>query len=126
MRLGVLGAVLVALPRDVADRLLEVLARLADMHLIDRGREPRCLELVLVDARVLQALLVGFEHQFLGAAVPAFAELRATHAENSDLVLDAPSHGRPPVVGLEFYALVRWKAIRADRLIPEPPSRNNA
>ena len=62
------------------------------MHLVDGGGEPRRLELVLVDARVGQAFLEGFEHQLLGAAVPAFAEFRATHAENGDLVLDTPSH----------------------------------
>ena len=67
-------------------------ARLADMDLVDGGREPGGVQLLGVDAGVGQALLVGFEHQLFGARVPAFAELRAAHAENRDLVLDTTSH----------------------------------
>ena len=84
--------------RDIrqAQRRRQRDAGLADMDLVDGGREPGCLELILVDARILQAFPVGFEHQLLGAAVPAFAELRAAHAENSDLVFDTTSHCRSP------------------------------
>ncbi len=68
-------------------------ARLADMHLVDRGREPGGIELLGIDAGVGDRLLVGFEHQLLGAGVPALAELGAAHSENCDLVLDTPCHG---------------------------------
>ena len=80
--------------RDVgkAQRGRQRNAGLADVDLVDRGREPRGVDLLDVDSGVGDAFLVGFEHQLLGARVPALAELGAAHSENSDLVLDTPWH----------------------------------
>ena len=71
-------------------------AGLADVLLLDRGREPGGVDLVLVDAGVGERLLEGLDHQVVGLLVPALAELRAAHAEDGDLVLDASGHSSLP------------------------------
>jgi hypothetical protein len=60
--------------------------------LLDRGAEPGRVDLLALDAGVGQRLLEGLDHQVLRIAVPALAELRAAHAEDDDLVLDAACH----------------------------------
>ncbi len=72
---------------------------LADVVLFEADAEPRGLDLLEADAGVEQSLVEGFEHQLVGAAVPALAEARATHAEDGDLVADAAGHSLSPRVG---------------------------
>ena len=98
-RLGAGRAVVLhARDRDVrqAQRHGERHARLADVLLLDRRAEPRRLDLLALDARVLQRLLEGVDHQVLGVLVPVLAELRAPHAEDHDLVFNACRHCLPP------------------------------
>src|SRR5689334_18750886 len=66
------------------------------MLLLDSSAEPRCLDLVRLDAGVLQRFEIGLDHQFFCARLPTLAELRATHAQNCDLVLDAACHRHFP------------------------------
>ena len=62
------------------------------MLLLDRGGEPRRLDLVLLDAGVGDRFLEGLDHEVVGLAVPALAEFGAAHAENGDFVADATCH----------------------------------
>jgi hypothetical protein len=60
--------------------------------LLDRGREPRRLDLLGLDAGVAERFLVGLDDEVLGVGVPTLAEARAAHAENGDLVANAAGH----------------------------------
>jgi hypothetical protein len=66
--------------------------RVTDVYAIHRRAVPGRADLALLDAGVLQRFLERFRQQMLGAAIPALAELRAAHADDRDLVLDARSH----------------------------------
>jgi hypothetical protein len=48
-----------------------------------------------IDAGILEASVKASTMRSSGFHVPALAELRAAHAENRDLVLDARSHRQP-------------------------------
>src|SRR4029079_6446349 len=63
-----------------------------DVLLLDRGAEPCRLDLVALDACILEAFLARFDHHVLGVAVPALAEVRAAHAEDDDFVADSGCH----------------------------------
>ena len=65
---------------------------LADMLLLDRGGEPGGIDLLGVDAGVGHCLPIGLDHQVAGVHIPAFAELRAPHTEDGDLVANTLRH----------------------------------
>src|SRR5690606_14494897 len=77
-----------------AERDGERHAGLADVNLLDRGGEPGGVDAAALDAGVLDALLERLDDQVVGVLVPALPELRAAHAEDRDLVLDAGCHLR--------------------------------
>ena len=54
--------------------------------------EPGGLDAIALDAGIGNRLGKGFEHQVVGAAVPALAETRAAHADDRHLVADAGCH----------------------------------
>ncbi len=62
------------------------------MLLLDRGGEPRRLDLARLDPGIFERLLIGLDHEVVGLAIPALAEFRAAHAEDRDLVPDAAGH----------------------------------
>jgi hypothetical protein len=69
-------------------------AALARAHLVDMGREPGGVQLAGLDAGVAHGLDIGLDHQIVGPAVPALAELAAAHPQDGDLVADALRHDR--------------------------------
>ena len=64
------------------------------MLFFDSSGEPSCLNIILLNAGILQRLNEGLDHQVFGIIVPTLAKLSAAHAQNRDLILDSRSHVR--------------------------------
>ena len=64
----------------------------ADIDVVERIADPGGLDVGAGDPGVRHRLLEGVDHQVFRALVPMFAERRAAHADDGDLVLDAARH----------------------------------
>ncbi len=71
----------------------------ADIDVVERVAHPRRLDPAARDSGVRQRLLEGLDHQVVGTLAPMLAEVRAAHADDDRLVLDAARHGLQPSIG---------------------------
>src|SRR5271165_5042040 len=75
-------------PQGVGERQGAV----ADIDVVQRIAHPGRFDLRPLYLRVRQRFLEGLDHEIFGTLVPMFAERRAAHADDRDLVLDPARH----------------------------------
>jgi hypothetical protein len=64
----------------------------ADVDVVERIAHPCGFDLAALNSGVGQRLLERVDHEIFRTLVPAFAERRAAHADDGDLVSDAAGH----------------------------------
>src|SRR3569623_2155238 len=73
------------------------------MLLLDGGGEPGRIDLLGLAPGVFDTFSESLDHQVGGGAFPAFAEFRAAHAEDGNLVADSGGHhDLPSSIGAAF------------------------
>src|SRR3546814_4211155 len=94
------------------------------MVVVKRIAHPGGFGLVALDWRIGERFLKGLDPQIVGAAVPAFAERRAAHADDRDTVLDTRCHVSGlhlrPLCGRAFPEIGPHAAAPVDRLDAQP------